>query len=165
MVPCPPFPPSCAATAARRGTRVHLDGPYGRFSLADDFFSAQDALFIAGGTGIAPIRAMLREAFRRDVRPRCTLVYSARNSDEFAFLPEFRKAARAGLMTLSLSATRHAHSRWRGLSGRLGGAILESVLREQNAPQCYVCGPEGFVTDVRAVLEQLGVTRIRTEEQ
>lgn len=150
---------------ARRGTRVHLDGPHGRFSLAPDFFEARDALFIAGGTGVAPIRAMLRDVFRHRTRPRCTLVYSARNSDEFAFVSEFRKLAREGLMTLSLAATRHAHSRWKGLSGRLGGALLESVVRERNAPQCYVCGPEGFVIDVRATLEQLGVTRIRTEEQ
>ena len=154
-----------ALTEARRGTPVQVDGPHGRFCLAADFLEAEDALFIAGGTGISPIRSMLRDALRHAKRPRCTLVYSARNSDEFAFLAEFREAARGGLLTLSLSATRHAHSRWKGLSGRLGAAILESVVRERKAPQCYLCGPEGFVVDVKAALEQLGVTRIRTEEQ
>ncbi len=152
-------------SSARRGTRVCVDGPQGRFVLAEDFFDARDALFIAGGTGISPIRAMLREAFRHPVRPRCTLVYSARSSDEFAFITELRKAARAGLLTLSLAATRQAHRRWKGLSGRLGAAILETLVRERPAPQCYVCGPGGFVTDVRKTLELLGITRVRTEEQ
>ncbi len=152
-------------SGARRGTSVHLDGPRGRFSLAENFFDAREALFFAGGTGISPIRAMLMEALRHPARPRCTLVYSARNSDEFAFLPEFRRAARDGLITLALAATRHAHSRWKGLSGRLGAAMFESVVRDRKDPQCYVCGPEGFVTDVRAALEELGVARIRTEEQ
>ena len=154
-----------AVTSARRLTRVHLEGPHGRFSLAEDFFEAHAALFVAGGTGIAPLRAMLIEALRHQKRPHCTLIYSARNSDEFAFAREFRRMAREGSIALALAATRHAHSRWKGLSGRLGRAIFESVVRQKQDPQCYVCGPEGFVGDIRTALEQLGVTRIRTEEQ
>lgn len=149
---------------ARRGARVHLEGPHGRFTLGDEIRTAADALFVAGGTGIAPIRSMLKAILEHNARPRCALVYSARDEHEFAFLPELRKLSRQDLLELSLVATRNAPSRWKGLSGRLTAAILRSLVLNAN-PLTYICGPEGFVKDVRAALDELGVRRIRTEEQ
>lgn len=149
---------------ARRGTPVHLEGPHGRFTLGDDVWSAQDVLFVAGGTGIAPIRSMLDDTLEHLPHPRCTLIYSARDNREFAFLPELRKAARAGELALLLVATRHTPTRWKGLSGRLTAAILRSLVLKAD-PIAFICGPEGFVSDVRTALAELGVERIRTEEQ
>lgn len=150
--------------ALRRGAVVHVEGPHGRFCLPDEFFTWPDALFVAGGTGIAPIRAMLVEALRRPLHPACRLVYSARNSDEFAFLRELRQPARSGAIRLALTATREAHSRWKGLSTRVNRPLLETILDTPDT-HAFICGPEGFVTDVRQALEHLGVRRIRTEEQ
>lgn len=152
---------------ARRGTQVHLEGPHGRFTLSDDVRGATDLLFVAGGTGISPIRAMLHDTLNHLAersRPRCTVVYSARDQHEFAFLPELRRKAREGLITLSLVVTRSAPSRWKGLSGRLTATILKAIVVNTN-PVAYICGPEGFVSDVRRGLEEMGVGRIRTEEQ
>jgi CDP-4-dehydro-6-deoxyglucose reductase len=152
---------------ARRGTVVYLEGPHGRFTLGDEALSTADVLFVAGGTGIAPIRSMLHDrlasAAARD-RPRCSLVYSARDNREFAFLPELQRLAREGRVVVSLVATRNAPSRWKGLSGRLTAAILRSLVLNSN-PFTWICGPEGFVKDVKGALEELGVERIRTEEQ
>jgi NAD(P)H-flavin reductase len=151
-------------TPARKGTPVYIEGPHGRFTLADDISGATDVLFIAGGTGIAPIRSMLMETVRRGHGCRRALIYSARSGQELAFLPEWRKAARDGLISLSLVVTRHVPSRWKGLSGRLSAAILQSLVGHEK-PQAFVCGPEGFVKDVTAALHELGVERVRTEEQ
>jgi ferredoxin-NADP reductase len=150
-----------------RGTQVHVEGPHGSFTLSDEARGGTDLLFVAGGTGIAPIRSMLHDTLahaRERGRPQCTLVYSARDEREFAFLPELRREARDGLMTLSLVATRRAPSRWKGLSGRLTAAILKAIVVNTN-PVAYICGPEGFVSDVRTALGEMGVERIRTEEQ
>jgi ferredoxin-NADP reductase len=149
---------------ARRGTRVHLEGPHGSFTLTDDVWNARNVLFVAGGTGIAPIRSMLNDTLQHANAPRCTLIYSARDSREFAFLPEFRKAAMQGSIALSLVATRMTSSRWKGLSGRLTAAILQSLVLDSD-PVAFICGPEGFVNDVRVALAALDVRRIRTEEQ
>jgi ferredoxin-NADP reductase len=152
---------------ARRGTPVHLEGPHGQFTLTDDVWDTSDVLFVAGGTGIAPIRSMLNDTLdggAHNRRPRCTLVYSARDGREFAFLPELRRAAREGRIVLSLVATRNAPARWKGLSGRLTTAILRSLVLNSD-PITFVCGPEGFVSDVTGALQELGVGRIRTEEQ
>jgi NAD(P)H-flavin reductase len=151
-------------SAARRGTPLYLEGPHGAFTLTPEVWSASDVLFVAGGTGISPIRSMLLETLHHARRPTPTLVYSARDEREFAFLPELRGLAREGLVRLLLSATRNAPARWKGLSGRLTSAILQSVVLTTQ-PVTFICGPEGFVKDVSGALQALGVERIRTEEQ
>jgi NAD(P)H-flavin reductase len=154
-----------AIAPLRRGQPIWVDGPHGRFCLPDRL-TEPHALFVAGGTGIAPLRAMLHEALARPRHPRCTLLYSARAADEFAYLRELRALAGAGRIRLALTATRGAARRWRGHSTRVDRALLERVL-EIEAPdtQAFVCGPEGFVADIRDALRALGVKKIRSEEQ
>jgi NAD(P)H-flavin reductase len=147
----------------RRGRDIHVDGPHGRFCLPEQF-TEPHALFVAGGTGIAPIRAMLFATLDRPRRPRCTLVYSARATTEFAYGPELREEARAGTLRLALTVTRGAHKRWKGGLTRVDRTLLATVA-EPAETQAFVCGPEAFVADVRAALAELGVKRIRTEEQ
>jgi len=147
---------------ARRGTRLHLDGPHGRFCLP----SALEGhlLFVGGGTGIAPLRAMLLDALGSPARPRCSLLYSARTSREFTYLSEFRALTRAGRLELVLAVTRDLDARWKGVAGRIGRLHLESVVRGRDTT-ALVCGPDTFVGDVRTALEELGVRRIRGEGQ
>src|SRR5919198_1121614 len=69
----------------RRGSTVLVHGPIGTF-VFPDAPSERRFLFIAGGTGIAPLRSMLRHAIDANVPGRKTLLYSARTPDEFAYL-------------------------------------------------------------------------------
>ena len=70
---------------------VDVEGPLGSFT----FPAAPDErrfVFIAGGTGIAPLRAMLRHALHAAAIARSACFYSARTPDEFAYEDEFRDA-------------------------------------------------------------------------
>jgi NAD(P)H-flavin reductase len=147
----------------RRGESLYMDGPHGRFNLPEEF-TEPHALFVAGGTGIAPLRAMLHHTLEQPSHPQCTLVYSARSADEFAYLQELRAAARDGKIRLALAVTRGAHTRWKGHSSRVDRAILASVIGTTDT-QAFVCGPAGLVADMREALEALGVRKIRSEEQ
>jgi ferredoxin-NADP reductase len=60
--------------------------------------------------------------------------------------------------------TRGAHRRWKGGLSRVDRTLLATVVDTPDT-HAFVCGPEAFVTDVRAALGALGVKRIRTEEQ
>jgi ferredoxin-NADP reductase len=119
-------------------------------------------LFVAGGTGIAPIRAMLlRAAARPDLA--LALAYSARTSREFAFLAELNAMRRNGLRLL-LTATRDAPASWQHDRGRLTQTRLSTLIASP-ATLCFVCGPPALVEDVPQVLMKLGIAegRIRTE--
>jgi ferredoxin-NADP reductase len=151
-----------ALVSLHRGASLNVEGPHGRFKLPPAL--DEEVLFVAGGTGIAPLRSMLMDLLARRQHPRCTLIYSARSSLEFAYAPELRRLAREGRLALAFTVTRGAAPRWKGSIGRLDRRLLER-LRPSAATQAFVCGPPGFVGDVRAALEALAVDKIRSEEQ
>ena len=148
----------------RRGARVAVEGPYGSFVLpsrpADNQF-----LFVAGGTGIAPLRSMIVQAVETGLPGRLHLLYSARTPSDFAYLSELRRLQRSGRLELALNATRQTSSRWRSERGRITEEQL-SRLVEEPATLCFVCGPGAMVDEVPRMLVRLGVAerRIRIEE-
>lgn len=139
----------------RVGDRLTLQGPYGNFYLRD---SARPALFIAGGSGMAPILALLRDmAERHDTRP-VTYCYGARSRRDLFLLDE-----------LSAFAQRLPHYRfipalseplptdgWEGEVGLVTEVVKRCVpdLREMEA---YMCGPTAMIDAAIALLTSSGI--------
>jgi NAD(P)H-flavin reductase len=146
-----------------RGARVDLEGPFGAFTLPDA--TAPAYLFVAGGTGIAPLRAMLRHLIASGVRAPIAVLYSARTAFEFAYRGELERLARRGLIRLMLTVTGDIDPEWSGERGRIGRRQLEAMLPTPDA-LAFVCGPPALVDDVPPLLRQLGLatTQIRIEE-
>lgn len=145
-----------------RGSHVDVEGPEGRF-IFPAAVEARACLFVAGGTGIAPIRAMLLHAVTiPGVSLR--LAYSARSSRDFAYLPELKALRRDAGLRLLLTATREAPDTWKHERGRLTQTRL-STLVETPETMCFVCGPPALVEDVPRALMTLGIdeARILTE--
>jgi ferredoxin-NADP reductase len=146
------------------GMAMAVQGPLGSFLFpanpAEDHF-----LFIAGGTGIAPIRAMIRQALLRGQQGRMRLLYSAKTADDFAYLPELGTMARESGLDLRLHVTREAPETWHGERGRITLAQLAPLI-DDPATLCFVCGPETMVADVPRMLMELGVekAKVRIEE-
>jgi ferredoxin-NADP reductase len=145
------------------GSRVAVEGPVGGFVLPRPL--PRELLFVAGGTGIAPLRAMIASALARQRPPSITLVYSARTPGEFAFFEELRRLARQGRIRLCTTVTREADGTWRGRRGRIQQAWIDAFVRRRN-PLCFVCGPEPFVVRMMEMLRQAGVSarNIRREQ-
>ena len=149
---------------ARAGTLVDIEGPVGTFTFPA-WVDQSRVLFVAGGTGIAPVRAMLDHALRRHPAGRISLLYSTRRSDEFAFIEELRAHERAGRLELHQTVTRDDSTSWGGTRGRIGRSHFEVVLHEPGKTLCFVCGPPSLVSESTATLRELGVPPglIRTE--
>ena len=147
----------------RSGEPVDVDGPLGRFT-----FPAEPAerrfLFVAGGTGIAPLRAMIRHALRVP-HDEVGLLYSARTPLEFAFEDEFRALASAGEINLRQTVTREAAETWQGPRGRIVQSDLAPLVHDRET-LCFVCGPPALVAEIPRLLGELGVEppRVRIEE-
>ena len=142
---------------------VDIDGPLGRFTFPDDP-DEQRFVFIAGGTGIAPLRAMMRHALHGRHR-QIGVLYSARAPGEFAYEAELRALARDGRIELKQTITREIPENWAGPRGRISRADLSPLVHDP-ATLCFVCGPPALVEEMPKLLEELGVprTRIRIEE-
>jgi ferredoxin-NADP reductase len=148
----------------RPGVRVDVEGPLGRFVFPDAPVERR-FLFIAGGTGIAPLRSMLRHALRVP-HDAIGLLYSARTLGEFAYERELRDLAAAGLIELKQTVTREvAPGDWDGTRGRIGRADLTPLVHHRET-LCFICGPGTLVEAMLSALTELGVSRerIRIEE-
>ncbi len=152
------FPP------LRRGMRLTVRGPLGAFTLPDHPRERR-YLFIAGGTGISPIRSMIVESVLTQRPARMRLLYSARTPGDFAYARELRGMARRGALELALTATREIPERWRGARGRIAAAQLTALV-DDPATLAFVCGPAAMVADVPPMLRRLGIEadRIRVEK-
>ena len=147
-----------------RGTLIDVEGPFGTFTFPTPL-THRRLLFVAGGTGIAPLRAMLDHALRVHPSERISLLYSARRADEFAFMPELRAHEAAGRLELHPTVTRDDFE-WAGWRGRIGRTHFEAVLHDRLDTLCFICGPGSLVSEAVTTLTELGVPRaaIRTEE-
>jgi ferredoxin-NADP reductase len=150
---------------ATAGALIDLEGPFGTFTFPASVEESR-LLFVAGGTGIAPVRAMLDHALRRHPSQKVSLLYSTRRSDEFVFTEEFRDHERAGRIELHQTVTRDDSTSWDGKRGRISRSHFEVVLHEPASTLCFVCGPAALVHESAATLEELGVPAalIRTED-
>ena len=154
--------------AVAPGMRLGIQGPFGAF-LFPSRPPERHFLFIAGGTGIAPIRAMIRQALLAGQRGRLRLLYSAKTADDFAYLPELGEMAQLdrpdGGLDVRLHVTREAPEAWHGARGRITLDQLGPLV-DDPATLCFVCGPETMVADVPRMLTELGIDRrrVRVEE-
>lgn len=141
---------------AQIGTRLHIEGPFGSFALPTPF-TDQKLLLIAGGTGIAPLRAMMWDTLERTPACPVSMIYSARAPEEFAFLDELGALSLEGRIALSLTVTRAANDTWTGARGRIDHRLVAASLGDVQA-RAVVCGPAAFVADVRELLAAAGVS-------
>jgi NAD(P)H-flavin reductase len=145
------------------GALLDVEGPLGSFTFPAEPEEPR-FIFIAGGTGIAPLRAMLRHALAIPHHA-IGLFYSARTPDEFAYESEFRALADSGQIELRQTVTRSSGDDWTGARGRIGRSALQELVHDP-ATLCFICGPPALVDEMPKLLEELGVprSRIRLEE-
>ena len=140
---------------AAPGTLIDLEGPFGAFALPQ---AAHDKplLFVAGGTGIAPLRSMLMDRLSRPSVPPIAVVYSARSPEEFAYRTELDAMVQAGRLTAIFTVTRADAGPWDGRRGRIQEDLLRTALPSLDA-HCLICGPPQLVAEARALLLLMGV--------
>ena len=147
------------------GAEVDVEGPVGSFVFPSSI-QEPNVVFVAGGTGIAPLRAMLRHAMAMEAPPRRRgLFYSARTPDDFAFADEFRALAARGAIEFRQTITRETTLDWSGSRGRIDREALRALVPGPDT-LCFICGPRSLVNEIPRLLQDLGVAaeRIRIEE-
>jgi anaerobic sulfite reductase subunit B len=133
------------------GDEITVRGPFGRPWPLDDV-DTPDLLVVAGGLGIAPLRALLLAASTRDFE-HLTLVYGARSPEDLVFADEFDDWRRAGIdVRLTVD---HPADGWDGPVGFVSDH-LEGAL--SGAPTtAFVCGPDPMMRVTAERLVDLGV--------
>ncbi|MGW4467269.1 ferredoxin reductase [Micromonospora sp. NPDC004704] len=148
------------------GDPVEIRGPVGGWFV----WRATDTapvLLVAGGSGIVPLMAMVRARRVAGSRVPFRLIYSVRTDRDVYFADELRRRARDdGGLDVAYVYTRQTPDGWPALAGRIGVAEVNSHgWPAELEPQCFVCGPTGFVETVADILVALGhdPRRVKTE--
>jgi ferredoxin-NADP reductase len=143
------------------GDQIELRGPVGGWFVWRQTQTAP-VLLIAGGSGIVPLMAMIRARGRQPFR----LIYSVRTPEDAAYAEELRLRVRENPgLDVHMVYTRKAPE-GAPAPKRLDVATVNSHGWPPDfGPDCYVCGPTGFVETAADILVALGhdPQRIRTE--
>jgi ferredoxin-NADP reductase len=151
-------------TVADVGDQFELRGPIGGWFVWDPA-DTTPVLLVGGGSGVVPLRAILRHHAATGSTAAMHLVHSARTLGDAIYRREL--AALVGpRRAVTLTLTREPSPGWQGRRGRVDDALLAEVGWPPSVgPRCYVCGPTAFVEAVAGELVDLGhdPARIRTE--
>ena len=150
----------------RAGDELELRGPIGGYFLWEESLGGPLVL-IGGGSGVVPLRSMLRHWAVGSRTVPVRLVYSSRSLGEVIYRQELLGYASAyEQVDVRLALTREWPEDYTGHTGRIDSALLAQVAGSPDErPLVYVCGPNGFVEAAAGSLVELGHApeRIRTE--
>ena len=135
-----------------------VDGPAGDFWLRP---SNAPLLLIAGGSGLAPILAMLEQAHSEEISRAVTLVFGARTkADLYAMvaIEELAQTWKGDFRFVPVLSAAEGDETWTGARGMVTD-VLASVITP--AAEAYLCGPPAMIDAAVSVLEGCGVARDR----
>ena len=145
---------SSQAARLRPGTRVLVEGPYGR--LTAERRSTGKVLLLGAGIGLTPLRALAEELLQApgDV----VVVHRVRSLDEAVFRDEFNDlAATRGLRTVLVPGPRDGNS-WAPIGSPGDGATsLRHLVPDIAEREVFVCGPDAWMNAALAAAREAGV--------
>jgi CDP-4-dehydro-6-deoxyglucose reductase len=132
-------------------------GPAGVLALRQP---PRDSLFIATGTGIAPMRSMLQTLYGDDeiaAELRSTLLFGARAPEDLYYADEFRAMEQAHPGFRFCPTLTCAPQQWEGCRGRVQTHLADCLEERGGDVDVYVCGHVEMVEDVRKYLAAAGL--------
>jgi NAD(P)H-flavin reductase len=136
------------------GERIELlDVVGGGFSLDDQ--KGKDLVFVAMGTGVAPLRSALRHVLKRKSEfGQLVVLYGARTPDDFCFRDETESWEAAGVELRQVISRPDGHD-WSGPTGYVQ-SLLDHVLPNLDSPIALICGSLAMIEQTRDRLGQMG---------
>lgn len=157
----PGGPGSTYLFSLKEGDETQFKGPAGTFRLRDD--PVRDHLFVATGTGIAPIRAMLLALFEKDAACSVTLYWGLRSRRDLYYQDELEAWAKAHPKFSFTTTLSRPENGWVGERGRVTRLVEGRITSVQNLA-VYLCGNSGMLDDVTAILQKKGLCPIYREK-
>jgi len=159
----PEVPPGVVSSwlfSLREGDAVTASGPFGSFRAQD---TDREMVFIGGGAGMAPLRAMIFEQLEKIGTDRkISFWYGARSGADLFYTDEFDGlAARHPNFDWTVAMSEpQPEDGWTGATGFVHSIAFKQYLRDHPTPEnCeyYLCGPPLMIRAVLSMLDELGV--------
>ena len=138
----------------KTGDQFKLLAPYGRFTIEET--TQHPLLFIAGGTGIAPIHGIIKQLLQEKSTQSIKLYFANYDEDRLYFRHDFDSWAKANPNFSFIPCLSTPNATWTGKKG-LVTEIVPQEIQDLAPYKIYVCGSPGMVTATLAMLKAYNV--------
>jgi NAD(P)H-flavin reductase/ferredoxin len=138
---------------AKPGDEITVSGPYGLMAVR---LSHRDLVMVAGGSGLAPLLAMLTDLVRKSSTRPVTLFFGARTADDLYAIAEIAELARQMPELTFVPVLQVPPDGWTGEVGLVTDAMARHKESWGNH-DAYLCGPPGMIDAARDLLTDRGV--------
>ncbi|MGB7768334.1 MAG: FAD-binding oxidoreductase, partial [Verrucomicrobiia bacterium] len=152
---------------AKAGDQLVVIPPVGKFLPV--YEPDKHLICVAGGSGVTPFRGFVREATRRKLETKITVLYSVRTPGDIIFNNEFRQLEQENSnfkFYVTCTRLKPEHS-WNGRAGRITPEWVREHVQELPKTIFYACGPNPLVEFAEeVVLRGMGVSKeqMKTEK-
>jgi ferredoxin-NADP reductase len=151
---------------AKVGDKMFVIPPVGKFLPV--YEPHKHLICIAGGSGVTPFRGFVREATRKKLETKITVLYSVRQPKDIIFNAEFRELEKENPhFKFHVTCTRPMpEDKWNGRCGRIDAASIKSHVKDLANSVFYACGPNALVEFAEGLAFELGVPKeqMKTEK-
>ena len=152
---------------AKAGDKFFVIPPVGKFLPV--YEPDKHLICVAGGSGVTPFRGFVREATRRKLETKITVLYSVRTPTDIIFNDEFRRLEQENpnfKFYVTCTRLKPEHS-WNSRAGRITPDWVQAHVTDLANTIFYACGPNPLVEFAEeVVLRGLGVPKeqMKTEK-
>ena len=143
----------------KEGDQMKMNGPYGDFRLSE---TEAPIVFIAGGSGMAPIKCILHHMKNTDNQRKATYFFGANKVEELCLgdlMSQFESELANFKYVPVITSVEEGES-WNGEKGLVTEAV-ERNLKDAEKCEAYLCGSPGMIDAAIKVLKKMGVTNDR----
>ena len=136
----------------KEGDEVTISMPYGGFLLQEPV--DYDPIFIATGTGLTPLRSMIKTLLKDGCQKQITLIFGVRHENEILYEEEFRALEKAH-SNFRFLPTISRPKEWKGDAGYVQDQLKKYVKTPQGK-HIYLCGLVPMINAVEAAAAEIG---------
>jgi Na+-transporting NADH:ubiquinone oxidoreductase subunit F len=137
------------------GDQVTINGPYGDFKLRE---TEARALFIAGGSGMAPVKSILYDMLEKNINRECLYFFGARAVRDLFLVDEMNELEKKlpNFKFIPALSEPLPEDNWEGDTGLITEVLDRHVKSGENT-EAYLCGSPGMIDAAIAVLTKKGI--------
>jgi Na+-transporting NADH:ubiquinone oxidoreductase subunit F len=139
----------------KQGDPVTINGPYGDFFLSD---TDSEVVFIAGGSGMAPIKSMLNDMVEKHVDRKTSYFFGARAVRDLFLVDDMRELEKKlpNFTFIPALSEPLEEDKWDGETGLITEVLARHLNSDRNI-EAYLCGSPGMIDASIAVLTEKGL--------
>ncbi len=146
---------------SKLGDKLLVTGPYGQFRFVPS--EEKKVLFIAGGTGLAPMMSMLKQIKDQSTGTDVALLYSVRYPNEIIRKEELKSLESEIGLNTTITVTRESEQHWDGERGHINSQMISRHVPDYAERTVFVCGPLEFVKAMRTATSELNINSIKVK--